>query len=331
MLLATLAALLAAWSGGLGAAVLVAFAVGFSANTAKLAFDSIVQRDAPDANRGRSFAKFETRFQIFWVVGAFIPVVLPPPGPLRLPDHRPGGRIRRRHLLDRPAGRGCRPAASDAAGARAARPAHPGKSGTEPTSARRPTARSWTMSWPFPIRGSSRTSSRPVHRGRRRPDASEPDARRTPGARPRSPPPQPRASPEHHRPTREPPGASRRRRPTQRDPRLATSDRRPIVLAPDRGAMALESGARTVGSGRSMRASQRPGASTSAGVGSSRSPRQRRSRPRVPARSTTPATKVSPRSHWSWVSSRPSRRSTKRLGLVGGRPAGGGGPRLSIP
>jgi len=59
--------------------VLVTFAVGFCANTAKLAFDSIVQRDAPDANRGRSFAKFETRFQIFWVVGAFIPVIIPIP------------------------------------------------------------------------------------------------------------------------------------------------------------------------------------------------------------------------------------------------------------
>ena len=47
------------------------------ANTAKLAFDSIVQRDAPDANRGRSFAKFETRFQICWVIGAFLPVILP--------------------------------------------------------------------------------------------------------------------------------------------------------------------------------------------------------------------------------------------------------------
>ena len=35
-----------------------------------------VQKDAPDANRGRSFARFETRFQLAWVMGAFIPVVL---------------------------------------------------------------------------------------------------------------------------------------------------------------------------------------------------------------------------------------------------------------
>jgi hypothetical protein len=77
LLIAAAVALLGAWSGGLLSAVLVAFAIGFSANTAKLAFDSIVQRDAPDANRGRSFARFETRFQIWWVVGSFIPVILP--------------------------------------------------------------------------------------------------------------------------------------------------------------------------------------------------------------------------------------------------------------
>jgi len=51
-------------------------AVGFAAAAGKLAFDSILQRDAPDANRGRAFAKFETKFQIFWVVGAAIPVGL---------------------------------------------------------------------------------------------------------------------------------------------------------------------------------------------------------------------------------------------------------------
>jgi MFS family permease len=77
MLLAAVIAFLGAWAGGLTSAMLVAFTIGFSANTAKLAFDSIVQRDAPDANRGRSFAKFETRFQIWWVIGAFIPVILP--------------------------------------------------------------------------------------------------------------------------------------------------------------------------------------------------------------------------------------------------------------
>ena len=49
--------------------------IGICGSFAKLAFDSIVQRDAPEANRGRSFARFETRFQIMWVVGAAIAVI----------------------------------------------------------------------------------------------------------------------------------------------------------------------------------------------------------------------------------------------------------------
>lgn len=73
------AGLVAAWAGGLTAAAALAMWVGMAACTGKLAFDSLVQRDAPDANRGRSFAKFETRFQLTWVVGAFIPVVVPIP------------------------------------------------------------------------------------------------------------------------------------------------------------------------------------------------------------------------------------------------------------
>ena len=58
------------------AAALLSFILGTTSGTAKQAFDALVQRDAPDANRGRSFARFETRFQLAWVMGAFIPVVL---------------------------------------------------------------------------------------------------------------------------------------------------------------------------------------------------------------------------------------------------------------
>ena len=57
----------------------LAATVGLAASGGKLAFDSIVQRDAHDAARGRSFARFETRFQLLWVAGAFLPVVLPIP------------------------------------------------------------------------------------------------------------------------------------------------------------------------------------------------------------------------------------------------------------
>jgi hypothetical protein len=71
--------LLMAWSGGLVAAALMAATVAVVSTSAKLAFDSLVQRDAPDANRGRSFARFEVRFQLVWVIGAVIAVLLPIP------------------------------------------------------------------------------------------------------------------------------------------------------------------------------------------------------------------------------------------------------------
>jgi hypothetical protein len=57
-------------------------AVALAATIGKQAFDAIVQRDAPDANRGRSFAQFEARFQLIWVVGGFLPVIVPIPARL---------------------------------------------------------------------------------------------------------------------------------------------------------------------------------------------------------------------------------------------------------
>jgi hypothetical protein len=69
--------LFAALAGGelLGPALL-GFSVSFATVTGKLAFDSLVQRDAPDANYGRSFARFEARFQLAFAVGAFFPVMI---------------------------------------------------------------------------------------------------------------------------------------------------------------------------------------------------------------------------------------------------------------
>jgi hypothetical protein len=60
-------------------AIVLAGVVGLSAGAGKLAFDSLVQRDAADAARGRAFARFETRFQLLWVAGAFVPVIAPIP------------------------------------------------------------------------------------------------------------------------------------------------------------------------------------------------------------------------------------------------------------
>jgi len=74
-----LAAAIGARFGNRAAASALAGVVGFGASAGKLAFDSIVQRDAPDAARGRAFARFETRFQLVWVAAALLPVVVPVP------------------------------------------------------------------------------------------------------------------------------------------------------------------------------------------------------------------------------------------------------------
>ncbi len=65
--------------GGLVGQAGLALLVAVSATSAKQAFDAVVQRDAPDANRGRFFARFESRFQVAWVLGAFVPVLIPLP------------------------------------------------------------------------------------------------------------------------------------------------------------------------------------------------------------------------------------------------------------
>ncbi|MGD9701819.1 MAG: MFS transporter [Acidimicrobiia bacterium] len=70
----------AALAGGVLAAVLLMGAVNMSGAVGKLAFDSIVQRNAPDANQGRAFAQFETKFQLAWVMAGIVPVLLPIPG-----------------------------------------------------------------------------------------------------------------------------------------------------------------------------------------------------------------------------------------------------------
>lgn len=79
LLFAAVGAAAALWLGGRPLAAVLAAVVGLAATAAKLCFDSIVQRDAPDANQGASFARFEARFQLVWVAGAFLPVVLPIP------------------------------------------------------------------------------------------------------------------------------------------------------------------------------------------------------------------------------------------------------------
>jgi hypothetical protein len=56
---------------------IAAFAIAAGSACGRLVFDSLVQRDAPDAARGRAFARFETRFQIVWVLGGLLAVLFP--------------------------------------------------------------------------------------------------------------------------------------------------------------------------------------------------------------------------------------------------------------
>ncbi len=72
-------AVLAAISTGLAGAFIMAFSIALAAQGGKQAFDAIVQRDAPRANLGRTFSRYESRFQLVWVLGALLPVVVPLP------------------------------------------------------------------------------------------------------------------------------------------------------------------------------------------------------------------------------------------------------------
>ena len=82
LIVTSVAGVITAFIGGLAGAALLSMMLGVTSCSAKQAFDSIVQRDAPDANRGRSFAKFETRFQLIWVIGALVPILIPIPAAL---------------------------------------------------------------------------------------------------------------------------------------------------------------------------------------------------------------------------------------------------------
>jgi len=74
--LLSVGALGVAFAGGVRAAVALAAIANLAAAIGRLAFEAILQRDAPDANRGRAFATFEVRFQLAWVVAGLAPVVI---------------------------------------------------------------------------------------------------------------------------------------------------------------------------------------------------------------------------------------------------------------
>ena len=70
----------AARSYGRFALVMAATAIAAASACGRLAFDSLLQRDGADVARGRAFARFETRFQLLWVVGGLLAVIFPSDG-----------------------------------------------------------------------------------------------------------------------------------------------------------------------------------------------------------------------------------------------------------
>ena len=64
------------------AAGILVFVLGVASGASKVAFDSIVQRETPEAGRGWAFARFESILQLAWVAGALIPLLIAlPSGP----------------------------------------------------------------------------------------------------------------------------------------------------------------------------------------------------------------------------------------------------------
>ena len=63
-------------------AALLVFVFGVTSGVAKVAFDSLIQKELPEGARGWAFARSELVFQMAWVGGAMIPLIIPiPSGP----------------------------------------------------------------------------------------------------------------------------------------------------------------------------------------------------------------------------------------------------------
>jgi len=76
---AGIGALLASELFGLPLLTVYALTAGAALEFARLAFTSLMQRAAPVGALGRVFVRYEVLFQLAWVAGAFIPVLLPIP------------------------------------------------------------------------------------------------------------------------------------------------------------------------------------------------------------------------------------------------------------
>ncbi len=66
--------------GGITAGIVLTSVTNGMGSVGRLAFESVVQREAPDANRARAFVKFETLNQLAWVGLGLVAVILTLPG-----------------------------------------------------------------------------------------------------------------------------------------------------------------------------------------------------------------------------------------------------------
>lgn len=60
-------------------AITMAVIVGATGSAARIAYDAVLQSEVDQANRGRAFARAETRLQLAWVGGAAVPTLIPLP------------------------------------------------------------------------------------------------------------------------------------------------------------------------------------------------------------------------------------------------------------
>jgi MFS family permease len=76
LMLVCLGAIGASYLGGLPIQIALALIVGIAGAIGQPSFDAMTQRYIPVAAQGRAFAKFATRQQLIWVIGAVIPVAI---------------------------------------------------------------------------------------------------------------------------------------------------------------------------------------------------------------------------------------------------------------
>jgi hypothetical protein len=74
---AAIGALLAFEVFGLPLLTVFAFVAGGATELGRLAFQSLMQRNAPEGALGRVFVRYEVAFQLAWVAGALVPTLLP--------------------------------------------------------------------------------------------------------------------------------------------------------------------------------------------------------------------------------------------------------------